>query len=48
MKKLLKKKPYRLEDISDHFKTQEMCKEAFEKVSRMLEYVLHRLKNHRR
>ena len=44
MKKLLKKKPYRLEDISDHFKTQEMCKEAIEKVSRMLEYVLHRLK----
>ena len=42
--KAVEKKPYRLEDISDHFKTQEMCKEAFEKVSRMLEYVLDRLK----
>ena len=44
VKKLLKKNPYRLEDISDHFKTQGMCEKAVEKVSRMLEYVPDHLK----
>ena len=37
--KAVEKNPYRLEGISDHFKTKEMCKKAVEKVSRMLEYV---------